>query len=518
MNLTVENITKRYGNTLANSGISFSVKKGEVLAILGENGAGKTTLMRVIYGMEKPNMGQVLIDGQAVSFRSPKDAIGKGIGMVHQHFMLVNNFTVTENLILGMKEFTGFSLKKEKIEKEILEYLGKYKFQLNPSDIVKNLPVGVQQRIEILKALFKGAELLILDEPTSVLTPQETAELAVIIKALSEEGKSVILISHKLDEVMQMCSRCLILRSGKLVGDVKTADTNPKELAKMMIGTDLVKPEKKMLDLPQRKKMLEIKNFTIEEKGVAKNKDISLDVWNGEIVGVAGVDGNGQTELVEAVAGLRKASKGEVLVDGQSIFNRHAGQVRAKGLSHIPEDRHKRGLVLSFSVENNLILDDFYSDKFCKNHVMNFKQVSKNGKKYVQEYQIKTESEKSPASSLSGGNQQKIVVAREISVNPKVLVAMKPTRGLDIGAVDYIHRCLLEERANGKAILLVSTELDEILTLADRIAVMHEGKLTGLVWPEEVSPEDIGEMMAGSKTQFTALKPKDGMEEDDLEH
>ncbi|QGP92581.1 Galactose/methyl galactoside import ATP-binding protein MglA [Neomoorella glycerini] len=507
--LAARGITKTFGRVVANNDVSFTVNEGEVLALLGENGAGKTTLMKIIYGMEKPDRGEISIQGRLVDIRSPRQAIDLGIGMVHQHFMLVANFTVAENLVLGMRQKTGMFISKNEINKLVKDFFQQYNFDLDPHARVGDLPVGLQQRVEILKALFRGARILILDEPTAVLTPQETRELFTIIRQLQGENKAIIFISHKLDEVLAVSQRVVVLRQGRVVGTVATRDTSEEQLAKMMIGRKLVRPQKKSASVCAKQPLLEIKDLIVKEKGHEVCQKISLAVWSGEIVGIAGVDGNGQKELVEAVTGLIKPYSGRIFLAGEDITGKSPRQIREKGLAHIPEDRQARGLIMSFNLAENMILVDHYKSPFSHHGFLKSTIISSHADKLIKQYRIKADGRQALASSLSGGNQQKVVVAREIGSDPKVLIAVKPTRGLDVGAVEYIHNCLLEERAKGKAILLVSSELEEIMSLSDRIAVMHGGRLTGLVWPG-ISEEELGQMMAGVKEIFIALQPKEG--------
>ncbi|MGI9859850.1 ABC transporter ATP-binding protein [Moorella naiadis] len=507
--LATRDITKTFGRVVANKGISFTVNEGEVVALLGENGAGKTTLMKIIYGLEKPDKGEIKIQGHLVNLKSPRQAIDLGIGMVHQHFMLVANFTVAENLILGMRQKTGIYLSKVKSNMAVKDFFRKYNFDLDPQARVGSLPVGLQQRVEILKALFRGAKILILDEPTAVLTPQETRELFTVIKQLQKENKAIIFISHKLDEVMTVSQRVIVLRQGEVVGAVNTKDTNEAQLAQMMIGRELTRPQKKRQAVSLKQPMLAIKDLHVKTKGRDVCRKICLDVWGGEILGVAGVDGNGQKELIEAITGLIKPDGGQIFLAGQEITGKSPRQIRVAGLAHIPEDRQARGLILSFNLAENMILVDHYKSPFSRNFLLQSAIINSHADKLIKQYRIKADGHKALASSLSGGNQQKVVVAREISGDPRILIAVKPTRGLDVGAVEYIHNCLLEERAKGKAILLVSSELEEIMSLSDRIAVMHDGRLTGLVWPD-ISEEELGQMMAGVKEMFVALKPKEG--------
>ena len=509
--LAVENISKTYGMIKANRSICFSVEKGEVLAILGENGAGKTTLMRMIYGLEKPDAGKILVNDQLANIQSPTDAIRLGIGMVHQHFMLVNNFTVAENLILGMREMTGPVLNMREMNQKVDAFFKQYKFDIDPKAIVGTLPVGLQQRVEIMKALFKGAEILVLDEPTAVLTPMEIKELMGIINQLRASGKSILFISHKLDEVMEVSQKVLVLRQGQVIGEVETAKTTKNELIKMMIGRELAVLRKDALDdsLTQ-KPVLSVKDLCVKGKNGRSLKKVSLDVWNHEVLAVAGVDGNGQVELVEAITGLKKVESGSISLNGQDITNLSVRAIRNHGLSHIPEDRRARGLVLSFSLIDNYILINHDRPPYAKGIFLRRKAAVEHAETLNKEYGVYCSGVSALASTLSGGNQQKVIVAREIDAQPDVLVAVKPTRGVDVGAIEHIHSCILKERDKNKAVLLVSSELDEIMELADRIVVMCNDEITGCVWADETSEKELGELMTGVSRKFTALEPRRG--------
>ncbi|MDF2673893.1 MAG: yufO [Clostridiales bacterium] len=510
--LEIKNFTKKFGSLVANDDISFSLDKGEVLAILGENGAGKTTLMRSIYGMDMPDKGQIWINGRQEHITCPKEAIRLGIGMVHQHFMLINNFTVAENLVLGMREYTGQMLNRKDLNLKINSFFQQYHFDV-PADIrVRDLPVGLQQRVEIMKALFRKAEILVLDEPTAVLTPQETKDLFVIIHKLQEEGKSIIFISHKLDEVKEISQRIMVLRMGKVSGIVDTKDADEGLMARMMIGRDLVALHKTEVDNKlQQDKVLQVEKLVVKDGKKVSVKGIDFSVFSNEILGVAGIDGNGQLEMIEAITGLRKAESGHIILKGKNIKGKSVRYIRNSGLAHIPEDRRARGLILNFSLVENCILVEHDKKHFCKGIILNRKAAVAFTKENIKNYRIKTEGENAKAASLSGGNQQKVIVAREIATKPELLIAMKPTRGLDVGAVEYIHSCLLAERDKGKGVLLLSSELEEIMSLSDRIMVMHGGIITGIVYPEEVTAEEIGLMMAGSKREKMALSPRKGV-------
>ncbi|MEL7608062.1 MAG: ABC transporter ATP-binding protein [Bacillota bacterium] len=508
MGFEVNGISKCYGNVKANQNISFRLNEGEVLAVLGENGAGKTTLMRIIYGLEAADEGFVAIDGKRVRIDSPKDSIRLGIGMVHQHFMLVENFTVAENMILGTRRKKSELLDMKNVNERVKALFDEYRLPLDPKRIVGSLPVGLQQRVEIMKALYKGARILVLDEPTAVLTPMEIKELFHIVKQLTEAGKSVVFISHKLDEVMEVSDRVLVLRQGKVMGEVKTADTTKNELIRMMIGRELKalckqEPPKSL----ERRVALDVKNLCVKGSRGKSIRDITFQLWNNEILGVAGVDGNGQNELVEAITGLRKIQSGQILVNGVKTAGLSVRRIRNLGLAHIPEDRRARGLILSQDLVSNYLLENHARPPFSKARVLRKKAGIEYAERLNREYQVVADSVFDKAETLSGGNQQKVVVAREIEQQPDVLVAVKPTRGVDVGAIEYIHGCILKEREKGKAILLVSSELEEIMALSDRILVMYNGGITGCVWACDVTREDLGAMMTGVKRDFTAIEP-----------
>ncbi len=506
--LQVREFTKTFGSLTANDHISFDLEAGEVLAILGENGAGKTTLMRGIYGMDPPDSGELLVKGESVRFTSPKEAIRYGIGMVHQHFMLINNFTVTENLVLGMQEYTGQILNRKALDKKINAFFEQYHFDVPANAKIKDLPVGLQQRVEIMKALFRGAEILVLDEPTAVLTPQETAELFNIIHKLQNEGKSIIFISHKLDEVKQISQRIMVLRLGKVSGIIDTKNADAGLMARMMIGRDLAALSKETLNDIPLSEQLRVEHLTVTDEKKTVIKDMGFSVYAGEILGIAGVDGNGQKELAEVITGLRKPNCGRILLQGQDITGKSVRRIRNAKMAHIPEDRRLKGLILGFSLTENSILSEHDKAPFSKGIFLNKKAAVNFTRECICKYNIKASGEQAFAGSLSGGNQQKVIVAREIASRPKVLIASKPTRGLDVGAVEYIHSCLLAERKSGTGILLISSELEEIMALSDRIMVMHGGEITGIVYPDEITSEDLGLMMAGQKRDRWALAPR----------
>lgn len=492
-------ITKIFPGTIANDNVNFDLRKGETHVLLGENGAGKTTLMNVLYGLYQQEGGDIKINGEVVKFNSPNDAINKGIGMVHQHFMLVHNFTVTENIILGSEVKKGIKLDMESAKQQVKELADKYGFNIDPDSIIEDISVGQQQKVEILKALYRGADILILDEPTAVLTPQEIGELGQIINNLEEQGKSVILITHKLKEVMSMSDRVTIIRRGKVTGTVETKETNIDQLAELMVGRKVNltvdKKEAKVGD-----KVLEVKNLTANDhRGIAAVEDLSLELRKGEILGVAGVDGNGQSELIEVLTGLRKAVKGDVILDGESIFGKSPRKISDSGLAHIPEDRHKRGLILKFSLFENAVLGKYHKKEFSSGGFLNYGAIKEHCQTLIEEFDVRTPGIDVHVGALSGGNQQKLIAAREISKEPKMIIAAQPTRGLDVGAIEYIHKRLVQERDNGKGVLLVSLELDEVLALSDRIAVMYDGKIVGVLDRKDADEQKLGILMAGGK-------------------
>jgi simple sugar transport system ATP-binding protein len=496
------NITKKFPGVVANDKVNFEARKGEIHALLGENGAGKTTLMNILYGLYQPDEGEIYIHDKKVIIRSPKDAISLKIGMVHQHFTLVPPFTVAQNIILGLK-FPKGVLKVKEAENKLAELSKKYGLKVDPKAQIWQLSVGEQQRVEILKALYRGAEILILDEPTSVLTPLETQELFKILKSLARDGATIIFISHKLDEVMEISDRITVLRDGKVVAKRETSATNKRELAQLMVGREVIfRLEKPELELG--KPLLEVKNVSaLGERGLPALKKVSLSVHEGEILGVAGVAGNGQRELLEVISGIRKATEGEIIIDGKNMKNSPPSEIIRANVGRIPEDRINMGLIMDLSVEENLIIETLqdFSEKaffFPKGILLNQSRIDEYVDKLISEFKIITPSKEAPAKTLSGGNLQRLILARVLARNPKILIVSEPTRGLDVGATEYIRRKLLEQKKNGAAILLISEDLEEILTLSDRIAVMYEGKVMGIVSAKEAKIEEIGLMMAGT--------------------
>lgn len=494
--LKMVSISKYFGTFAANEDVSLEVRKGEIHALLGENGAGKSTLMNVLYGLYKPEKGEIYFEGNKLNLNSSKDAIDVGIGMIHQHFMLVPVHTVLENVIMGMGKEKGFVVDKDKLEKEILEIADKYGMKISLHSKVSELSVGEQQRVEIVKALYRGAKLLIMDEPTAVLTPQETEELFSTLRKMADGGMSIILITHKLNEVMSVCDRVTVLRDGKVTARIDIKDTNELELTKAMIGRELspvCKP-----NCCKGEKVLELKNVTYEgDKGVKILNDINLHVCAGEVLGIAGVDGNGQKELAEAIAGLIHATSGNVFLCGEDITNKSISEIINMGVGYIPEDRHKRGLILDFSISENLILKDYNKKPFRKNIFFDFNKINEHADNMISKYSIKTPGRDAEARKLSGGNQQKVVVAREVDKLPKLLIAVQPTRGVDIGAIEFIHNQIMKAKEQGTAVLLISTELSEINSLSDRIAVIYKGSIVGEIDQCEFDESTIGLMMAG---------------------
>ncbi|HYY64274.1 MAG TPA: ABC transporter ATP-binding protein [Gaiellaceae bacterium] len=502
--LELRGITKRFPAVLANDQIDFDLHRGEVHALLGENGAGKTTLMNVLYGLYQPDEGQILVKGEPVRFHSPKDAINRGIGMVHQHFMLIPVMTVAENIVLATEPSrAGILLDYATARKRVGDLSKTFGFAIDPDARVESITVGQQQRVEILKALYRHADILILDEPTAVLTPQEARELFEILRTLTREGMSVIFITHKLNEVLDIADRITVLRRGKQIDTVSRAGATEDGLARMMVGRDVVLRVDKEPSAPSEP-VLEVEDLQVlDDRGLPAVRGVSFQVRAGEIVGLAGVDGNGQTELVEALSGLRKATEGTVRIAGRDVTNAHTHDILDRGLGHIPEDRQRRGLVLEFSLAENLALHDY--DKQPNSHLgwLFPQRIVRWARGLLQQFDVRGGGPQTRASALSGGNQQKVVLAREISRDPGVLLAAQPTRGLDVGAIEFVHRRLVEARDRGKAVLLVSLELDEILSLSDRILVIYEGRIVAEYGPD-VSEEELGVAMTGGRRKEAA--------------
>lgn len=493
------NITKKFGNFYANKDITIQVKKNEVHALLGENGAGKSTLMSVLFGMYHQEEGVIKLNGKEVNIKDPKHANELGIGMVHQHFKLIKNFTVAENIILGMEEIKGGKIDIEEACKKIHDLSVKYGLEVNPKALVSDITVGMQQRVEILKMLYRSADILIFDEPTAVLTPAEIEEFLVILKNLKDEGKTILLITHKLNEIMAVADRCSIIRRGEYFGTVEIAETTKEKLASLMIGKDLEIINYKR-SREGKEKLLEVKSIyadTIDKKNMLH--DFNLDVREREILGIAGVDGNGQQQFVEVLNALLKTTKGDILFKGQNINTLSTSKRKELGLEIIAEDRHKDGLVLDFSIEENSILENYYTKKFSNKGFLNKYSIAEFAKKLCEKYDVrKAGNEKISARSMSGGNQQKLIIGRALELEPSLLVTTQPTRGLDVGAINGIHRMLIDYRDKGNGVLLISYDLDEILTLSDRIAVIHNGNIIDVVDNDEnVTKEQLGLLMAG---------------------
>ena len=499
--IEMREITKVFGEFVANDKINLELRKGEIHALLGENGAGKSTLMNMLAGLLEPTSGEIVVNGQVVKLDSPSKAASLGIGMVHQHFMLVEAFTVAENIILGSELTKNGVLDIARATREINELSERYGLAVDPSAKVADISVGAQQRVEILKTLYRGADILIFDEPTAVLTPSEIDELMAIMKNLVKEGKSIILITHKLDEIRAVSDRVTVIRRGKSIETVEIAGATNADLAEMMVGRSV--SFKTVKQAPQPKEVvLSIKDLVVNEnRGVPAVKNLSLDVRAGEIVGIAGIDGNGQSELIQAITGLRKIESGSVELKGQSIVGLHPRQITELSVGHVPEDRHRDGLVLGMMISENIALQTYYKEPLSKKGILNYTNIIDYAKKLMQEFDVRAANEIVPASALSGGNQQKAIIAREIDRNPDLLIVSQPTRGLDVGAIEYIHKRLIQERDNGKAVLVVSFELDEILNVSDRIAVIHDGKIQGIVTPETTNKQELGVLMAGGELE-----------------
>ncbi|BAQ10578.1 ABC transporter ATPase [Bacillus sp. OxB-1] len=491
------NIRKVFGNFVANDNITLQLKKGEIHALLGENGAGKSTLMNVLFGLYQPDGGEIRVRGNAIAITDPNVANSLGIGMVHQHFMLVENLTVTENIVLGNEPKKMGMINVKAAAKKVAEISKLYGLDVDPYAKIEDISVGMQQRVEILKTLYRGADILIFDEPTASLTPQEIQELISIMKKLIAEGKSVIIITHKLQEIMEVSDRVTIIRKGKGIGTVVTSETTPVELATMMVGRQVTFKTEKGPPRPTEE-VLRVENLVVEDyRGVPQLKGLNLSVRKGEIVGIAGIDGNGQSELIEAIAGLRKVKSGKVFLDAVDVTGKKPREITEAGLGHIPQDRHKHGLVLNFSVGYNAALQTYYKKPFSKNGLMNYKVISQKAKDIIAAYDVRTQGEHELVRALSGGNQQKLIIGREVDRNPELLIAALPTRGLDVGAIEFIHKRLIEQRDNGKAVLLISFELDEVMNVSDRIAVIYDGQIVDTVLPHETSEQELGLLMAG---------------------
>ncbi len=498
--LKMEGIVKKFPGVLANDDVYLEVKAGEIHALLGENGAGKSTLMKILYGLYQPDGGQILLNGEPIRIQSPTDSINYGIGMIHQHFMLVNNLTVAENVALGLQEYGGLRLDLTAVSARIDELAESYGLNIDPQAIISDLAVGQRQRVEIVKALYRGAALLVLDEPTAVLTPQEVDELFVIFKQMAADGHALIFISHKLHEIFALTDQVTVLRDGRVAGTCNTVDVTKAELAQMMVGRD-VSFERDRGGTEVGEARLKLNGVQVNGEHGALLKNINLDVHSGEIVGVAGVSGNGQKTLAEAIAGLQPLDGGDITLDGKPASNLQPSERIETGLSYIPEERMHDGVVKDFTVAENLILQDHIWEPFSKGIFLIFRQVISHARQMIRGFNIKTPNHETPVKNLSGGNIQKVVMARELSRKPRVLIAAQPTRGVDIGAIEYIHSELLEQRGEGLATLLISEDLDEIRSLSDRIAVMFDGEIMGIVNNDETTVEELGLMMAGERKE-----------------
>ena len=495
------NITKEFPGIKANDDITLQLKKGEVHALLGENGAGKSTLMSVLFGLYQPEKGTIKINGRTVKINNPNDANDLNIGMVHQHFMLVEVFSVLDNIILGVEPNTAGVLDRNKAREKICALSNKYGLSVEPDALIEDISVGMQQRVEILKMLYRDNEILIFDEPTAVLTPQEIQELMGIMRGLTDEGKSILFITHKLNEIMEVADRCTVLRKGKYIGTVEVSQTTKEELSRMMVGREVhFKVDKK--DIEPGKVVFKAENVTVPSKRHKNNavKNVSFEVRAGEILCLAGIEGNGQSELIYALTGIDKMSSGRLSINGLDISKASIRKRSKSGISHIPEDRHKFGLILDYSLANNLVLQRYWEPEFQRNGFIKKPRVLEYANKLIKQYDVRSgEGARTIVRSMSGGNQQKAIVAREIDKNPELLVAIQPTRGLDVGAIEYIHTQLVAQRDSGKAVLLVSLELDEVMNVSDRILVIYEGEIVGEFKPQETTLEQLGLYMAGAK-------------------
>ena len=497
--IEMREITKIFGEFVANDKINLELRKGEIHALLGENGAGKSTLMNMLAGLLEPTSGEIVVNGKSEKLDSPSKAASLGIGMVHQHFMLVEAFTVAENINLGSEVTNKGVLDLKKANADILELSERYGLAVDPTAKVEDISVGAQQRVEILKTLYRGADILIFDEPTAVLTPAEILELMEIMKTLVKEGKSIILITHKLDEIRAVADRVTVIRRGKSIQTVGIEGATNKDLAEMMVGRSVSFVTEKEEAQP-KEVVLAISDLVVNEnRGIPAVKELSLDVRAGEIVGIAGIDGNGQSELIQAITGLRKVKSGSIKIKGQEVVGLSPRKITEMNVSHVPEDRHRDGLVLEMMLSENIALQTYYKEPLSKNGVLNYNQINSYARKLMEEFDVRAANEIVPASALSGGNQQKAIIAREVDRNPDLLIVSQPTRGLDVGAIEYIHKRLIGERDKGKAVLVVSFELDEILNLSDRIAVIHDGKIQGIVKPSETNKQELGILMAGGE-------------------
>jgi len=507
------NITKEFPGIIANDNVTLQVKKGEIHALLGENGAGKSTLMSVLFGLYQPEKGTIKVKGNPVKINSPLGANVLGIGMVHQHFKLVHNFTVLQNIVLGMETVKNGLLEMKAAREKVMSLSEKYHLLVDPDALISNITVGMQQRVEILKMLYRDNEILIFDEPTAVLTPQEISELMNIMRELATEGKSLIFITHKLNEIKEVADKCSVLRRGKYIGTVDVKDTDKELLSEMMVGRKVNLTIDKSDQIPQEA-ALEVKNLTVKsiKEGHLKDvvKDVSFNVRKGEIVCIAGIDGNGQSELIQAISGLIHMDEGHLLIHGEDMTKKSIRYRNTHGLSHIPEDRHKFGLVLEYTLEDNLVLQEYFMPHFQKSGFLKRDKIREYANRLIEKYDVRSgQGPVTIARSMSGGNQQKAIIAREISREPEIMLAVQPTRGLDVGAIEFIHKQIVKQRDEGAAILLVSLELDEVMNLSDRILVIYEGEIVAELNPKETTIQELGLYMAGSKGNDTGKKGVD---------
>ncbi len=497
--VSMKNITRMFGDFCALNKVNLDVKKGTIHALLGENGAGKSTLMNILYGLLPATSGEIHINGKPVHMKNPNVAISNGIGMVHQHFMLVENFTVTQNIMLGKETTKGFGFIDTKtVRDKIIELSKKYELSVDPDAVIEDISVGMQQRVEILKALYRGVDILILDEPTAVLTPQEINELIKIMRNLIADNKTIIIITHKLKEIQHSADYCTIIRRGVYIDTVDVAGITENDLAAKMVGREVNLHIEKGPANPGEV-VFNIENLVVKDpRGIERIKNLALSVRRGEIFGLAGIDGNGQKELVEAITSLKNVETGTIKINNKEIQNTNPRTVMESGVSTIHEDRHKRGLVLSFSVAENSVIEKYRTAPFSKNGQLNFNEIFKFAKEQIKKFDIRPDNcERLPAKALSGGNQQKIILARELASNPDLLIAVQPTRGLDVGAIEYIHKCLVEQRDKGKAVLLISLELDEVMDVSDRIGVIYDGQIVAIIPQNEADENKLGLLMAG---------------------
>ena len=499
--LELKNINKSFGHVQANKNINLKITQGTIHGIICENGAGKSTLMSIVYGLYQADSGTISVSGKEIKLKSPRDSIESGIGMVHQHFMLVENFTVIENIVLGFEGEFVFGEKLKKAKQDLKNLCDTYKLNIDLDSVISDLSVGFRQRVEILKSLYRGAEIFILDEPTGVLTPQEVDELFKILRSLKEEGKTIVLITHKLNEIMDLTSEVSVMRQGEVVGHTKTTDTNKEKLAEMMVGRSVLlrlnKAEAKLGDV-----VFKVENLTVKDDlGVTRVKNVNLEIRSGEILGLAGVTGNGQTELLEALSGIRKVESGTIYLNDEKISDKDnlldPRELKEKGLAHVPEDRQRMGLVTDFKAYENLIFGYHDQEPYSKSSILKDNDILSYSKKVMEEYDVRPRSPQLITSNFSGGNQQKIILSRELNENPKILLVGQPTRGVDIGAIEFIHQRLIDMRDKGAAILLVSVELDEVLSLSDRILVMFDGNIVGERINKDVTDRELGLLMAG---------------------